>query len=412
MVSTDTPLGTPEEERAARERLEALLEFAPAFIVSLNREGNIDFINRTLSHHDKKSVLGTSWLLYLPPERQTLLTAALKSAYDTGLTQTYETTSPGPDGAALWFESKIAPVRVGGQIVGAVMVAQEITERKRAEAELMAGRQMALLGTLAAGVAHEINTPIQFIGDSLQFLRDATRDLLGLFDQIHALRQAAVAGRPLEQAVSQAREAEAEADLPYLRQNIPPAFERCLAGLKRVSTIVRSLKEFAHPAQEEMRAADLNRIVETTLTIAAGEYKYVSELQTDFGELPPVMCHAGEIGQVVLNVVVNAAHAIGDVVAGTDRKGMITVRTRREGPMAVISISDTGAGIPENVRPRIFDPFFTTKEVGKGTGQGLAIASSTIRGRHQGELTFETTLGEGTTFFIRIPIVNHEAAKK
>lgn len=411
MAAIETPpLSTLEGERAARERLEALLEFAPAFIVGVNRQGTIDFINRTLPQHDKKDVIGSSWLQYFPPERQALMTAALKSACDTGLAQTYETTTPGPDGTMLWFESQIAPIRVGGQIVGAVMVAQEVTERKRAHAELVAGRHMALLGTLAAGVAHEINTPIQFIGDSIQFLRDATRDLLQLFDQVQALRQAAVAGTPLEQAVRQANEAEAEADLPYLRENVPQAFERCLDGLKRVTTIVRSLKEFAHPAQEEMCAVDLNRIVDNTLTIAAGEYKYVSDLKTDLGELPPVFCHPGEIGQAVLNIVVNAAHAIGDVVAGTDRKGLITVRTRQEGAMAVIAISDTGAGVPEHVQPRIFDPFFTTKEVGKGTGQGLAIASSTVRARHDGELTFETTPGRGTTFFIRIPLAGRERA--
>jgi signal transduction histidine kinase len=176
-----------------------------------------------------------------------------------------------------------------------------------------------------------------------------------------------------------------------------------------VTTIVRSPKEFAHPAQQEMSAVDLNRIVDNTLTIAAGEYKYVGELQTDFGELPPVLCHPGEIGQAVLNIVVNAAHAIGDAVAGTDRKGLITVRTRQEGAMAVISISDTGTGIPANVQPRIFDPFFTTKEVGRGTGQGLAIASSTVRARHHGELTFETTPGLGTTFYIRIPLTGRDS---
>lgn len=411
MASIVPPPSTLEGERAARERLEALLEFAPAFIVGVNREGTIDFINRTLPQHDKNDVIGASWLQYFPPDRQALMTAALKSACDTGLAQTYETTTPGPDGTMLWFESQIAPIRVGGQIVGAVMVAQEVTERKRAHAELVAGRQMALLGTLAAGVAHEINTPIQFIGDSIQFLRDATRDLLQLFDEVQALRQAAVAGKPLEQAVRQAYEAEVAADLPYLRENIPQAFERCVDGLKRVTTIVRSLKEFAHPEQAEMCAVDFNRIVDNTLTIAATEYKYVADLQTDFGELPPVICHPGEIGQAVLNIVVNAAHAIGDVVAGTDRKGLITVRTRQEGAMVVLTISDTGAGIPEHVQPRIFDPFFTTKAVGKGTGQGLAIAASTVRTRHDGELTFETTPGRGTAFFIRIPVVGREVVR-
>ena len=165
------PLSAVEEERAARERLEALLAFAPAFIIGVSMQGTIDFINRTLPQHDKKDVIGASWLQYFPPDRQALMSAALRSALDTGETQTFETTTPGPDGTPLWFESQIAPVRVCGQIVGAVLVSQEVTERKRAHAELLAGRHMALLGSLAAGVAHEINTPIQFIGDSIQFFR-------------------------------------------------------------------------------------------------------------------------------------------------------------------------------------------------------------------------------------------------
>jgi two-component system NtrC family sensor kinase len=153
-----------------------------------------------------------------------------------------------------------------------------------------------------------------------------------------------------------------------------------------------------------MVPTDLNRTVQNSLTIATSEYKYVARLEMELGDLPPVTCYANEIGQAILNITVNAAHAIGNVMQGSDGKGVITVRTWREGDLAVISIGDTGGGIPENVRARIFDPFFTTKEVGKGTGQGLAIACSAVKGRHQGPLTFETEMGEGTTFFIRLPI--------
>ena len=201
-----------------------------------------------------------------------------------------------------------------------------------------------------------------------------------------------------------AAKAEEAADLPYVRQNMPQAFENCINGLNQVATIVRSLKDFSHPSEKEMVPTDLNRTVQNALTIATSEYKYVARLEMELGDLPPVTCHANEIGQAVLNIAVNAAHAIGDVVQGSDRKGVITVRTWREGDSAAIAIHDTGGGIPENVRARIFDPFFTTKEVGKGTGQGLAIACAAVKGRHKGELTFETKMGEGTTFFIRLPI--------
>jgi signal transduction histidine kinase len=265
---------------------------------------------------------------------------------------------------------------------------------------------MALLGTLAAGIAHEINTPVQFVGDSIQFLCDSNRDLFTLIERVQQLRATVTSGAPLDEAVRAAAEAEEAADLPFLRENMPKAFDRCVDGLNQVAKIVRSLKEYAHPSETQMTPADLNRAVESSLTIAKNEYKYVADLKMELGELPPVTCHANEIGQAVVNIVVNAAHAIEAVVNATGGKGVITVKTWREEDSAVISVGDTGCGIPEDIRSRIFDPFFTTKEVGKGTGQGLAIAWSTVRERHGGQLTFESTVGQGTTFFIRLPIAS------
>jgi signal transduction histidine kinase len=159
-----------------------------------------------------------------------------------------------------------------------------------------------------------------------------------------------------------------------------------------------------------MSDSDLNRGVQSTLTVARNEYKYVADVETEFGDIPLVMCSVGEINQAILNVVVNAAHAIADAVKGTDRKGRITVRTQLSGDNVVISIADNGGGIPEAVRERIFDPFFTTKEVGKGTGQGLPIARSVVVDKHGGDLTFETEVGKGTTFFIRLPIHGRQGA--
>jgi signal transduction histidine kinase len=164
------------------------------------------------------------------------------------------------------------------------------------------------------------------------------------------------------------------------------------------------MRTFAHPDHREMAPADINHAIDTTLTIARNEYKYVADVETRFGELPPVRCYLGDVNQAILNVVVNAGHAIADVVHGSDRRGTITVRTSVEGDHVVIAIGDTGGGIPLAIRERIFDPFFTTKEVGKGTGQGLAITRSVIVTRHGGTLAFESELGKGTTFFLRLPI--------
>jgi len=265
----------------------------------------------------------------------------------------------------------------------------EMEFRTRIELELRQAQKLESVGRLAAGVAHEINTPVQFVSDSLHFVRDGMTDLFGVVDKL---------------------EPGDDTDVPYLVEHMPKALDRALDGLDRVATIVRSMKEFAHPDAKDMADADLNRAVESTLTMARNEYKYVAELETELGELPPVRCHVGELNQAVLNIVVNAAHAIGDVVQGTSARGRIRVRTYRDGDEVVISIADTGGGIPDYTRDHIFDPFFTTKEVGRGTGQGLAIARSVIVDKHRGRLEFETTLGQGTTFFIRLPIDGGEHA--
>jgi signal transduction histidine kinase len=283
-------------------------------------------------------------------------------------------------------------------------LSEEMKARLQMEVELRQAQKLEAVGRLAAGVAHEINTPMQFVSDSIYFVRDAMKELLDVVEKLGIVRRSVLEGTPSREAATEAAAAEEAADLPYLSESLPKALDRALDGLGRVTTIVRSMKEFAHPDQKEMTTVDLNHAIQSTLTVACSEYKHVAELETDLEELPLVLCHLGDVNQVVLNLIVNAAHAIGDVVKGTDGKGRIRVRSQRDGNDVVVSIKDTGNGIPEEVRARIFDPFFTTKEVGRGTGQGLAIARSVIVEKHGGELTFETEVGKGTTFFIRLPI--------
>jgi signal transduction histidine kinase len=279
-----------------------------------------------------------------------------------------------------------------------------IEQRARIEMELRQAQKLESVGRLAAGVAHEINTPVQFVSDSVQFVGAAVQDVFGLIDKLGVAQRSIVDGTPSRAAALEATEAADEADLPYLVEHVPKAIGHALEGLARVAAIVRALKVFAHPDATGMVAADLNQAIRSTLTIACHEYRYIAELETELGDLPLVWCHVGELNQAVLNIVVNAAHAIGDVVAGTDRKGRIRVRTHREGDDVVIAIADTGPGIPATVREHIFDPFFTTKEVGRGSGQGLAIARSVIVDKHGGQLALETEIGKGSTFFIRLPI--------
>jgi signal transduction histidine kinase len=283
----------------------------------------------------------------------------------------------------------------------------DVTEQRRLENDLAQAQKLESVGRLAAGVAHEINTPVQFVSDSVLFVREAMDDLSGIVDKYRELRAATQSGRSaadVAAAAKAAEEAEDDADLDYILENAPAALDRAREGLGRVAAIVRSMKEFAHPDRKEMVQTDLNQAIASTLVIASNEYKYVAEVETLFGDIPAVNCYAGEINQVVLNLIVNAAHAIGDVVRGTPAKGRIRVSTRLLDNQVEIAIADTGKGIPVEVRSRIFDPFFTTKEVGKGTGQGLAIARTVVVEKHKGTLHFETQLGSGTTFYIRLPV--------
>ncbi|HYC76418.1 MAG TPA: ATP-binding protein [Planctomycetota bacterium] len=289
-----------------------------------------------------------------------------------------------------------------GALVRGVTV--DLTAQKHLERELRQAQKLESVGRLAAGVAHEINTPIQFVADSVHFIRDAVGEFLKLFADYEGLRAAAATTPPLEARAAALVDAREAADFDYLAENVPKALERSTDGLRRVAVIVSSMKEFSHQDGAEAEPADLNKALQSTLTIARHEYKYVADVETDFGAIPPVECLAGEINQAFLNIVVNAAHAIGDVVKQGGAKGRITVSTRLEGDEVEILVSDTGGGIPEHVRERVFDPFFTTKEVGKGTGQGLPIALQAVKDKHGGSLTFDTEVGRGTTFRIRLPV--------
>ena len=280
----------------------------------------------------------------------------------------------------------------------------DITEVRRRGLEVAASQKLESVGRLAAGVAHEINTPVQFVTDNVHFVRTSMTDIAAVVLAYRALQHAVQSQGDVIGAALLAAEAEISADLDYILENAPLAIESSIEGLGRIATIVRSMKEFAHPDQAVKQPADLNQAIRSTLVVAHNEYKYVAQIDAQLGDLPLVPCHLGEINQVILNLLVNASHAIADVVKDTGNLGKLTVRSGVDGEHVEISISDTGMGIPEAVRAKIFDPFFTTKEVGKGTGQGLAIARSVIVNKHGGTLRFETECNKGTTFFIRLPI--------
>ena len=309
------------------------------------------------------------------------------------------------DGSSFPVEYSSRQIRQKGEVTGAVVSFTDLTDRKRQELELRHGQKLEAVGRLAAGIAHEINTPIQFVGDNTRFLLNSFQDELKLIRKYEQLQEQATKSSVQPELLTEVSATRSEIDWPYLEEEIPRAINQMLEGLGRVSTIVRGMKEFSHVDRSNEKApGDINRALESTLIVARNELKYVADVETDFGQLPPVICHLGDLNQVFLNLLINAAHAIDDVVKKTNGKGKIKVATRCDGEWVEISIQDSGSGIPEEAREKVFDPFFTTKAVGKGTGQGLALARAIVVEKHGGTITFETELGKGTTFFIRLPL--------
>jgi signal transduction histidine kinase len=234
-----------------------------------------------------------------------------------------------------------------------------------------------------------------------------------VLEKFSGLLEAARTGAIQPALIAEVEDELRTADIEYLRGEVPNAIQQSLDGVSRIAKIVQSMKDFAHPGASEKKAADLNKAIESTLIVARNEWKYVAEMETHFAaDLPFVPCLLGEFNQVILNMIVNATHAIKDKIGdGSQGKGKITVTTaNHDGKWAEVRITDTGTGIPPAARNRIFDPFFTTKEVGKGTGQGLAISHTVIVEKHNGQLTFETEMGRGTTFIIRLPFEQIETA--
>ncbi len=311
------------------------------------------------------------------------------------------------------FERYVHPQRIENKCVGRVVIFRDITERERAEQEretmevqLRHAQKLEAIGRLAAGIAHEINTPTQYISDNTRFVQDAFRDIKPAIEQCRHLLDAVKRNAVTEQMVQEVDQAMQASDTDYLLDEVPKAIQQSQEGLQRVTKIVQAMKEFSHPGSEHKTAVDLNQAIESTITVARNEWKYISDVVTHFDPtLPPVPCLPSEFNQVILNILVNATHAIADTVEnGRTGKGTITVSTRQVDGSVEVRISDTGSGIPETVRSRVFDPFFTTKPVGKGTGQGLTIARSVVVDKHNGSINFETEMGKGTTFIIRLPL--------
>lgn len=293
------------------------------------------------------------------------------------------------------------------------VVARDISRRKKAERErqemeiqLRQAQKLEAIGQLAAGIAHEINTPTQYVGDNTRFVQDAVQKFGRALRVCADLCRATQLGAARPELIDQADRALKECELDYLLEQAPAAIAETLEGVDRITRIVRAMKEFSHPGSQDRLLTNLNKAIETTTTVARSEWKYEADLVLELDpKLPLVPCYVSEFNQAILNLIINASHAIAarnETASGA--KGQITITTQSDGHRVEIRVRDTGCGIPESIRPRIFEPFFTTKPVGKGTGQGLSIVYASICKRHGGTVRFETEVGRGTTFILSLPL--------
>ncbi len=306
------------------------------------------------------------------------------------------------DGGQTILAFSVQPL-VGGQD-GCIWHGADVGERRSMESQLRQAQKMEAIGGLAAGIAHEINTPMQFIGDNTRFLSESFTALASALAGMRVLAERCDAV-----AVEQALRMH---DLPYLLEESPKAIAQTLEGIERVSRIVKAMKEFSHPGIDEPVPTDLNHAIESTLTVSRNVWKYVADIELHLdASMPQVPVVPGGFNQAILNLVINAAHAIEDAHGRSNgsgahpiAKGLITIRTRIACERAVVEVSDSGCGIPAAIRDRIFEPFFTTKEPGRGTGQGLAIVRTEIIERLGGRIEIDSEMGHGSTFRLLIPL--------
>jgi two-component system NtrC family sensor kinase len=398
LAATEARLAAQSAELACYAEV---LEATDVAMVALSLTGEITAWSPAATRlygYDPADVVGRSVTVISPSPAFEILDAMADAA--PGTSTAFETVHMRRDGSLAQISVMLTrSFDHPGKPGGVVAMARDVTEQRAQEAQFHHESKLESLGRLAAGLAHEINSPIQFVGDNARFLEDAYQELIRVVEVYRGLLDTSSPIGWMERQ-ERVREAEASIDFDYLQKEIPSAVEQTLEGIERVSTIVRAMKTFSHPGTKEQAPADLNEALAATVTVTRHQISDVADLRLELGDVPPVLCSIADLNQAFLNLIVNASDAIEE----TGRRGVITVTTAVDGDDAVVRISDTGCGIPDDVRANIFDPFFTTKEVGRGSGQGLPLVRGVVQEGHGGSIGVESDAGQGSTFTVRIPI--------
>ncbi len=401
----------------SEERFRAIASTAKDAIIVMDSKGCVSYWNpaaELIFGYSRQEAIGRQMYKSIAQEEYfkaylKMFAAVVKTGERRAVGRILERDAIRKDGKEFPVEISVSGVHIKGQL-HFVEIIRDVSERKQIEVQLRQSQKMEAIGSLAAGIAHEINTPAQYVGGNLEFLEDAFNRLNAIMENYNRIVEAVKTDSVTPTLVVETEATSKDMNIEFIKEEIPSAIQEAKEGIARLTKIVSAMKDLAHPGEGKKSDIDINKAIESTITVSRNEWKYVADMQTDFDpDLPPVPCLPGEFSQAILNIIVNAAHAIDDMVSkGEGIKGTITISTRRNGDWIEIRISDTGSGIPEKIRLRIFDPFFTTREVGKGTGQGLAIAHSAIVDKNNGTITFETEVDKGTTFIIRLPLEDED----
>jgi PAS domain S-box-containing protein len=387
-------------------------------VITTNKDGLVSFINpaaEQITGHTSKDSLDyplSMVLKILNPESKESIPDVLgllynygKNKKDSGIISPLILISK--DNDKILIDTNISTIFSSDKSVnGHVIVFQDVTQKQKMETQSALSQKMESIGQMASGIAHEINTPIQYVGDNLRYLNRSFTKLITAID-IYQQWLKKYVNTPFTQAELDAvTESTDPRKLKMYINETPVAINESLAGVERVRKIVWAMREFSHPLLKEKRFSDINHAIETTATISRNEWKYVADLELDLDPgLPLVNCQIDEINQALLNMIINSGQAIKEVVEqNPEIKGKIIIKTKKQDSKVQIFITDTGNGIPETIQDRVFDPFFTTKGVGKGTGQGLYLTHNIIVKKHSGNITLESQPGQGTTFIIELPI--------
>ena len=394
-----------DELRKSEERLSVIFEANPDPVAVYDNQGHPQYLNPAFTQvfgWSLDELLGKG-IPFVPEDQKEITAAKIRELYEFGKPVRIETKRSTKDGHILDILISAANIKdPEGEPLGIIVNLRNISENKRLEAQFLQSEKMASIGQLAAGVAHEINNPTGFVSSNLKTLSDYIKDISDLTGKYRSLiadlqESSGGGGQPdVSEQIKRISALEDEVDIDFIMNDISKLIEESREGSERIKKIVQDLKDFAHPGEDKLKFADINKNLDSTVNVVGNELKYKAEVTKDYGDLPEVQCYPQLLNQVFVNILVNAAQSIKE-------RGEIGIKTRADNGYVEIKISDTGSGIPKENLSRIFDPFFTTKEVGQGTGLGMNVAYNIIN-KHKGTIDVESTVGTGTTFTIKIPV--------